>query len=179
MTYDFLAIIDVFGRFMLYGIILRYIISFVPEGLRQAFEGPALYLRTQITNIVEGIWPDNRNFEVVFLSRIAAPFALLVMINSSIFYNGQIILFLSAYPFLNLLVFIINIFIFLNVAPTVDDFKKLVETDSNSKLIFILKIALIISFISELTNQYLVGILLIPVSGNGLEIHDEEESSEW
>ncbi|MHA2249418.1 MAG: hypothetical protein ACXAD7_03600 [Candidatus Kariarchaeaceae archaeon] len=178
MSYDFIAVIDVFGQFMLLGIILRWFLGFVPESLRKSFEEPALFLRSEITNTVESLWGNTKNFEVLFLSRIAAPFALMAFVHAYIFYDTRLQIYLDDYPFIKLIIFAVNVFIFINVVPSPEDIQQLWDTESHSKFAFMIKISLILSIYTTLDPTFTIAVLITPIYGS-LMSNDVMQDTKW
>ena len=176
MSYDFIAVLDVYARFLLIGFILRYIISFLPASLKDIFEEPALFIRYQLIEFFESLWTDRKQFEVVFLTRIMGPFAFLVFVQAFFFNDGQYLQFINQYPTLKIIIFLINIFIFINVAPEPEDFGLLWETENNSKLFFMAKISLLITF--AMPKFLIAGLFIFPILGNSLNNGIEQDWSE-
>ncbi|MHA2032165.1 MAG: hypothetical protein ACW99Q_22570, partial [Candidatus Kariarchaeaceae archaeon] len=64
MTFDIIAILDLFVKFALFGMAMRYIIALLPEGITKPFNDSVVYLRNRISGNMDSLWVHTDNCEV-------------------------------------------------------------------------------------------------------------------
>ncbi|MHA2171100.1 MAG: hypothetical protein ACXAB7_14495 [Candidatus Kariarchaeaceae archaeon] len=174
MSFDILAILDLFVKFALFGMGMRYIIAMLPEGATRPFNNSVVYLRNRIIANMEALWVHADNCEVIFLTRFATPFAFLVYIMIQVDKLGS---FLHEYDYVQFLFFVFYIFLFINVAPSVEDAQMLFDTSDASKLLFIIKIVVALTFMTTIPGILTLSVILLPVTAWTFEPPEDDDWS--
>ena len=171
---DLLMLVSIFTQYVIYGTVIRQIFYWIfPRGMAEGFDLIALAIRNQVIIWIEKVWGDDNNTETVFLSRIIGPFFVMLLVEGMVSY---IAVQYSQYFVLELVFLIFRFFVFINVAPGIDDWQKLYSSDNLSKAIIIIKLAIVLAFmqyldanaieiIETVDNAYMaIFISLFPVS---------------
>ncbi len=163
-----LEFLNLFAYYIIFGAIIRTIISIFPDNLTQGFDNYILVIRKFIVSMVETIFDNSNNFEVLLLSRIIFPFIVFVYIQSFLLF---IISYLIPFSMLNILIWIINIFIIINTAPSGDELTPLIKVTPNSFVVFFIKISILLSIpvifdiqLNSIGIIIIIFLLLLPLS---------------
>jgi hypothetical protein len=144
--------------------LIRYIFTFLfPKEFRDYFDNYALGVRNQSIKYAEHYFPDNRNFEVVIFTRVIIPLLFMLSVNTYLdFFLANNIY--GRYLLLTYFFYMLKLYFFLNVAPTMDDLALLYKASGTSRIIYGLKILFIFLWYENLSSLMIATIIVIPIS---------------
>ena len=159
---DLLMYLNLFVMYIIYGTILRGLLSMLlPKGLHQGFDTMILGIRRTMIRATER--HETKNAEILFLTRLLIPFLTMFLIEGMVAY---LLMEFGEYLAIMIMLFIIRLYVFMNVAPSREDWELMLESDEISRIILILKIVIVISIYTILEistdNYYPLVVCLIP-----------------
>ena len=138
-------LLNTFAMYVVYGTVIRQLFYWIfPKGMAEGFDMIALAMRHQVISWIEYFWGDDDNTEAIFLSRIIGPFFVMLLVEGMVAY---ITIQYSQYFVLELVLQIFRFFVFINVAPGIDDWQKLYDSKSLPKAIMIIKLAVVFAIV--------------------------------
>lgn len=148
---DLLMLINTFAMYVIYGTVIRQLFYWIfPKGMAEGFDLIALSIRNWVIHWIEYVWGDDDNTETVFLSRIMGPFFVMLFVEGMVSY---IAIQYSEYFVLELIIQIFRFFVFINVAPSIEDWDKLYSSENISKAIIIFKIGIVLAIMQYLDSN--------------------------
>ena len=146
---NLLMYLNIFVLYVIYGAVLRGILTWIlPKGLHEGFDTLVLGIRRGVIRILER--RETKNAELLFLTRLAIPFLFMFLMEGMVAY---FLMIWGEYLALTIMLFILRLYIFMNVAPTKEDWELLLETDALSRILLIFKMVAIITMYTFLNSE--------------------------
>lgn len=157
LIWDFISL---YSYYLLAAIILRFIMTLFPESLTEGFDNTVLGMRRGLVNGTERIFKTDNNFEVLVSSRIFVPFFVFMFMDVGLTQLDHFMTIMTLRVFL----FILHLFIIINVIPRSEDLIPLSDASNNSKFVFLTKLVILtsIAFLTDIAG--LMWLLLLPIS---------------
>lgn len=163
MTFNLVAVIVFMAMFSTKVFFARYFLEFkVPREIRNYYDNQAFALRRFFILFIEQYFPNKKNFEVVMLTRVVFPMICMLYI----YQLFHLILTIFVYQhlfFTTIWVFLMDVYLFLNATPSLDDFAYLFDADRNTRWIWMGKLFLILLFYTRIPPLIMVTLLLTPL----------------
>jgi hypothetical protein len=184
VNFDILMFIEILVKFTLVTHLIRYILTFLfPKELRNYFDNYAMGVRNQSIKYTDNYFPDTNNFEVVILSRVIVPLLFMLSINTYLdFFLANYVF--GRYLLLGYFFYILKLYFFLNIAPSLDDLNLLYKASGISRIMYGCKILFIFFMYDNLTPFMIALIIVIPISDllspyNYQNINNEKSHPSW
>lgn len=151
---DLLALLNTFAMYILYGTVIRQLFYWIfPKGMAEGFDMIALAIRNLVVRWIEKLWGEDDNAETILMSRIIGPFFVMLLTEGMVAF---IAIQYSQYFVLEMVFQVFRFFVFINVAPAIDDWQKLFESRNITKAILIFKISIVLAIMQYLDTETII-----------------------